>query len=112
MATLGELVSPDLIASIQGAAQADSSFAHAFLCDPKGMYQKRFGSELLPGHDVKVGTMPDGAIVVYVAGVPEVFYVSLSTTDELSDRELEYVSAGACIGPAKGGTLSGGSGYV
>lgn len=98
MATLRELASPELIASIQGAAQADGAFAHAFLCDPKGVYRQRFGSELLPGHDVKVGTMADGAIVVSVAGIPEVFYVNLSTTDELSDRELEYVSAGRASG--------------
>jgi hypothetical protein len=94
MPTLGELVSPELIASIQGAAQADSAIAHAFLCDPKGVYQQRFARELLPGYDVKVGKTADGAVLVSVDGVPGVFYVNLSTTDELSDVELEYVSAG------------------
>ena len=77
-------VTPELIASIQGAAQADSAFAHAFLCDPKGVYQQRFARELLPGYDVNVGKTADGAVLVSVAGVPEVFYVNL-----LDDRRTQ-----------------------
>jgi hypothetical protein len=100
MTTLGELAPPELVASIQSAAQADAVFAAAFLADPKGAYQQRFGSELVPGYEVKVRRTADGASVLYVPGVAQVFSVTMSPTDELSDDELEFVSAG-------GGTTTG-----
>jgi hypothetical protein len=103
LTTLEDLASPELIATIQSAAQADPAFATAFFADPKGAYGQRFGSELVPGYDVTVERTSEGAAKFSIPGVRGVFFARLSPTDELSDDELEYISAGAPINCVQGG---------
>jgi hypothetical protein len=95
MTAISELAPPELLASIQGAAQADPAFLNAFFVNPKSAYQQRFGVELLPGYEVKVEQSADGAATFSVPGVTGVIVTHISPTDELSDDELEFVSAGS-----------------
>ena len=94
LTTITDLASPELIASIRGAALADAAFAAVMLNDPKGAYRQRFGSELFPGYDIKVERTGEGSALLSVPGVEGAFFARISETDELSDTELEYVSAG------------------
>lgn len=105
MTTITDLASPELVASIQSAMLADSTFVTTFFADPKGAYRQRFGAELLPGYDLRVERTAEGSAKFSVPGVAGVFFASMSRSNELSDDELEFVSAG--MSTSHGGTGKG-----
>lgn len=105
MEKLSDYITREEVATIGQMAHDDREFQRALLADPQAAYRQRFGKELVPGKQLKIVTGPDGQTRLFVPGVEEVIYLTadepLKATphDELSDEELEFVSAGSCVGP-------------
>jgi hypothetical protein len=96
---------------VLAAAQADPRFRAAFLVDPKAAYKARFGKELLPGEEVEVKKLKDGATALYLPKYQQGLLIPVED-GELSDEMLDKVAGGTGKGqPPLGleGQIPGGS---
>jgi hypothetical protein len=93
-------VNQDLQDRIAEAAMTDESFMDSFLANPKETYRDRFHEELFPGEEIVIQDRGDGTVALVLPrfgsfGKGMILSRNLVVgSDELTDAELELVSAG------------------
>jgi hypothetical protein len=97
------LVNQALQDRIVEAAKADTGFIDSFLVSPRETYRNRFEEELFPGEEIEVIDRLDGSIALVLTRFGKGMILSRDTViggDELTDAELQLVSAGilCCVG--------------
>ena len=101
--SFGSLVNQALQDRIVEAAKADTGFIDSFLANPRETYRNRFEEELFPGEEIEVVDRHDGTIALALTRFGKGMILSRDLVvggDELTDAELQLVSAGTlcCIG--------------
>jgi hypothetical protein len=100
------LVNQALQDRIVEAAKADTGFIDSFLVNPRETYRNRFEEELFPGEEIEVVDRRDGTIALVLTRFGKGMILSRDMViggDELTDAELQLVSAGTlcCISGTK-----------
>ena len=90
MATVLDLIPQETLSEIDAAQHADAAFRANLLRDPQAAYLAKFGVPLLAGHAITVESTSDGTAF----SVPGYQGHIVLGSDSLSDRDLDFVSAG------------------
>jgi hypothetical protein len=111
--SFGSLVNQALQDRIVEAAKADTGFIDSFLANPREAYRNHFHEEFLPGEEIEMLDRRDGTIAMVLPRFGNGMILSQNLVvggDELTDAELQLVSAGMVCGIGADGKSNCGDG--